>query len=45
MQNPKYTISVKAQSDIKAIAQYTIKEFGKNQSLRYAQGLKDILEK
>ena len=39
----RYVISVKARSDIKSIAKYTIKEFGISQSLKYAKGLKDIL--
>lgn len=43
MPENSYIISVKAKSDIKSIAKYTIKEFGKNQSLKYANGLKGIL--
>lgn len=39
----KYVISVKAKSDIKSIAKYTIEKFGEDQSLKYAQGLKTIL--
>jgi len=35
-----YVISLKARSDIKSIAKYTIKEFGVSQSLKYANGLK-----
>lgn len=38
-----YVISVKAKGDIKSIAKYTIKEFGENQSLKYAHGLKEVL--
>ena len=30
-------------NDIKSIAKYTIKKFGVSQSLKYAEGLKDIL--
>ncbi len=44
MTNNNYVISAKARSDIKAIAKYTLKEFGKRQSLLYAQGLKNILQ-
>ncbi|MCM4165093.1 hypothetical protein DHC50_15940 [Arenibacter sp. A80] len=43
MPENRYVISVKASSDIKSIAKYTIKEFGISQSLKYAEGLKDIL--
>jgi toxin ParE1/3/4 len=43
MPKNKYVISVKAKSDIKSIAKYTIEKFGENQSLKYAQGLKGIL--
>jgi toxin ParE1/3/4 len=43
MPKNSYVISVKAKGDIKSIAKYTIKEFGKNQSLKYANGLKGIL--
>lgn len=42
--NSYCVISVKAKSDIKSIAKYTIKEFGENQSLKYAFGLKEILK-
>ncbi|WP_424003576.1 type II toxin-antitoxin system RelE/ParE family toxin [Maribacter sp. IgM3_T14_3] len=44
MPENKYIISVKARNDIKSVAKYTIKEFGKSQSLKYANGLKVILE-
>ena len=44
MPKNKYVISVKAKNDIKSIAMYTIKEFGEHQSLKYAQGLKRVLE-
>lgn len=43
MPENKYIISVKARNDIKSVAKYTIKEFGKSQSLKYANGLKVIL--
>lgn len=43
MPKNSYVISVKAKSDIKSIAKYTIKEFEESQSLKYAKGLKDIL--
>ncbi|MEA1786180.1 type II toxin-antitoxin system RelE/ParE family toxin [Arenibacter sp. GZD96] len=44
MTNNKYVISAKARSDIKAIAKYTLIELGKRQSLKYAHGLKEILQ-
>lgn len=44
MQKNKYVISLRAKEDIKSIATYTIKEFGEEQSLKYAQGLKKILD-
>jgi len=44
MPKTSYVISIKAKSDIKSIAKYTLKEFGKRQSLKYANGLKGILE-
>ena len=43
MPENRYVISIKARSDIKSIAKYTIKEFGESQSLKYANGLKGIL--
>ncbi len=43
MPENRYVISIKARSDVKAIATYTIKEFGESQSLKYANGLKRIL--
>lgn len=43
MPENKYIISSKSRSDIKSVAKYTIKEFGKSQSLKYANGLKVIL--
>lgn len=43
MQGNSYVISVKAKSDIKSIAKYTIKEFGASQSLKYAKGLREVL--
>ncbi|MFS4468227.1 type II toxin-antitoxin system RelE/ParE family toxin [Maribacter sp. 2210JD10-5] len=43
MPKNSYVISVKARSDIKSIAKYTLNEFGEIQSLRYAKGLKKIL--
>lgn len=39
----KYIIGVKARSDFKAIAKYTIEKFGEEQSLKYAHGLKTVL--
>jgi toxin ParE1/3/4 len=44
MPENKYVISAKAKADIKSIAGYTIQNFGKRQSLKYAQGLREILE-
>lgn len=44
MPENSYIISVKARSDIKSIAKYTIKEFRESQSLKYANGLKMVLE-
>lgn len=44
MPENKYVISAKAKADIKSIARYTIENFGKRQSLKYAQGLREILE-
>lgn len=43
MPRTSYVISAKAKDDIKSIAKYTIKEFGEGQSLKYAQGLKEVL--
>ncbi|WP_423999116.1 type II toxin-antitoxin system RelE/ParE family toxin [Maribacter sp. IgM3_T14_3] len=37
-------LSVKAKSDIKFFAKFTIREFCTTQSSKYAKGLKDILE-
>lgn len=42
MRQSSYVISVKARSDIKSIAKYTIRKFGVSQSLKYANGLKQI---
>ena len=39
-----YIISAKAKADIKSIAKYIIKKFGKGQSLKYAEGLKITLQ-
>jgi toxin ParE1/3/4 len=44
MPESKYIISVKAKSDIKSIALYTIENFGISQSLKYADGLKKVLD-
>ncbi|WP_422859491.1 type II toxin-antitoxin system RelE/ParE family toxin [Flagellimonas sp. S174] len=44
MPENKYVISVRARSDIKSIAKYTLEKFGENQSLKYAHGLRGILE-
>lgn len=44
MPKASYVISARAKKDIKSIAQYTIEKFGKSQSLKYAHGLKGILE-
>lgn len=44
MPGHKYVISTRAKADIKAIARYTIENFGVQQSLTYARGLKGILE-
>lgn len=43
MSTTNYVISARAKADIKTIATYTIKKFGEDQSLKYAQGLKHIL--
>ncbi|MBD0777859.1 type II toxin-antitoxin system RelE/ParE family toxin [Maribacter sp. ANRC-HE7] len=43
MPKNRCVISVKARSDIKTIAKYTIKEFGERQSLKYAHSLKEVL--
>ena len=43
MPKTSFVISVKAMSDIKSIAKFTIKEFGEHQSLKYAHGLKEVL--
>lgn len=39
----RYVLSAKAKSDLKRIANFTIEKFGIEQSLRYAEGLKDVL--
>lgn len=44
MTNNNYVISSKARSDINAFAKYTLIELGKSQSLKYAHGLKEILQ-
>lgn len=44
MPENSYVISVRAKSDIKSIAKYTIKEFGESKALKYANGLKRALE-
>jgi len=43
MPKNSYVISVKAISDFKFIAKYTIREFGQSQSLKYANGQKRAL--
>ena len=45
MPESKYVISARAKADIKSIAKYTIAHFGEAQSIKYAQGLKQALEK
>lgn len=44
MPKNSYVISVRAKHDLKSIAKYTLKEFGENQSLKYANGLKILLQ-
>jgi len=44
MPENNYVISAKARADIKSIAKYTIENFGREQSLKYAQGLKATLQ-
>ncbi|MEO1013398.1 MAG: type II toxin-antitoxin system RelE/ParE family toxin [Bacteroidota bacterium] len=44
MPENNYVISARAKRDIASIAQCTIENFGKAQSLKYAEGLKDVLE-
>ncbi len=43
MPRNKYVISAKARADFKAIAKYTVEKFGVRQSLKYAEGLKNVL--
>jgi toxin ParE1/3/4 len=40
----KYIISVRAKKDIKSIAKYTVENFGEPQALKYAKGLKKVME-
>ncbi|TMU57231.1 type II toxin-antitoxin system RelE/ParE family toxin [Flagellimonas algicola] len=44
MPSDKYVISLKAKADLKIIAKFTIEKFGRSQSLKYAQGLKRMLQ-
>ncbi|MEL7270340.1 MAG: type II toxin-antitoxin system RelE/ParE family toxin [Bacteroidota bacterium] len=44
MPKNRYVISATAKQDLKQIAKYTIENFGGTQSLRYAQGLRKVLE-
>jgi toxin ParE1/3/4 len=44
MPENKYVISALARADIKAIARFTIEKFGRQQSLKYAKGLQELLE-
>jgi toxin ParE1/3/4 len=44
MPGSKYVISATAKRDIKSIAKYTVQKFGETQSLRYAKGLRGVLE-
>lgn len=44
MPKNKYVISVKAKQDLKSVAKYTIENFGETQSLKYAKGLREIME-
>ena len=44
MPKNRYVISAKAKHDLKQIAKYTIENFGETQSLRYAKGLRKVLE-
>ena len=42
MPGNNYVISVKARSESKRIAKYTLTEFGTSQSLKYAKSLKKV---
>ncbi|WP_136468442.1 type II toxin-antitoxin system RelE/ParE family toxin [Flagellimonas onchidii] len=44
MPKNNYVISAKAKQDIKSIAKYTIENFGETQSLKYASGLRKVME-
>ncbi|MEL6306403.1 MAG: type II toxin-antitoxin system RelE/ParE family toxin [Bacteroidota bacterium] len=44
MPKNRYVISAKAKQDLKWIAKYTIENFGETQSLRYAKGLRKVME-
>lgn len=39
MPKPKYVLSAAAKADIKAIAQYTVEHFGKQQSISYSKAM------
>lgn len=44
-QKTNYVLSVRAKEDIKGIAEFTIEKFGIDQSIKYAEGMKNILDK
>jgi len=44
MPNSKYVISEKAKQDLKSIAKFTIENFGEAQALKYARGLRQVME-
>lgn len=44
MPENKYVISAKAKAYIKSVAKYTLENFGEGQSLKYARGLKKVLQ-
>jgi toxin ParE1/3/4 len=41
---PNYSVAKAAQSDLRAIARYTVEKWGVNQAVRYARGLQDCLQ-
>jgi toxin ParE1/3/4 len=44
MPSNKYVISVKAKQDLKSVAKYTIENFGEAQALKYASGIRRVME-
>ena len=41
---PNYSVAKAAQSDLRAIARYTVEKWGVNQAVRYARGLQDCFQ-